>query len=148
MTAIEPVPSLASDRHDAQTPQGSGVGPFSQFSDRARMRALEVLPQPRGPENRYAWCTLPLRSACCSGPVTCSWPLTSANVPGRYLRYRARLTKGLHRSKDPSRTRPEPACPCCLPALGEFSEMGAARGVCDHCSGRPDSRPVALVDWG
>ena len=30
---------------------------------------------------------------------------------------------------DPPRTRPEPACPCCLPALGEFSESGAARGV-------------------
>ena len=33
-------------------PQGSGVGPFSQFRLRARMRALEVLPQPRGPLNR------------------------------------------------------------------------------------------------
>ena len=31
---------------------GVGVGPRSQFSERARMRADDVLPQPRGPENR------------------------------------------------------------------------------------------------
>ena len=34
------------------SPQGSGVGPLAQFSERAMMRALDVLPQPRGPENR------------------------------------------------------------------------------------------------
>ena len=34
------------------TPHGDGVGPFSQFNERARMRAEDVLPQPRGPENR------------------------------------------------------------------------------------------------
>ena len=38
----------------SQVPQGSGVGPslFRQLSERARMRALEVLPVPRGPLNR------------------------------------------------------------------------------------------------
>ena len=38
----------------AQMPQGSGVGPspLMQLSERARMRALEVLPVPRGPLNR------------------------------------------------------------------------------------------------
>ena len=35
-----------------QTPQGSGVGPFSQFSDFARIFAVLVLPVPRGPEKR------------------------------------------------------------------------------------------------
>ena len=29
-----------------------GVGPCSQFRERARIRALVVLPQPRGPEKR------------------------------------------------------------------------------------------------
>ena len=38
--------------HESHTLHGVGVGPFSQFNDRARMRADEVLPQPRGPENR------------------------------------------------------------------------------------------------
>ena len=32
--------------------QGSGVGPCSQLRQRARIRALVVLPQPRGPLNR------------------------------------------------------------------------------------------------
>ena len=47
-----PGPDGASAMHESQTPHGSGVGPCTQFSDRARMRALEVLPQPRGPLNR------------------------------------------------------------------------------------------------
>ena len=38
--------------HDGHSPHGSGVGPCTQLSDRARMRADEVLPPPRGPENR------------------------------------------------------------------------------------------------
>ena len=38
----------------SQTPHGVGVGPVTQLSDAARMRALEVLPQPRGPLNRNA----------------------------------------------------------------------------------------------
>ena len=38
----------------SQLPQGSGVGPSlaMQLSERARMRALEVLPVPRGPLDR------------------------------------------------------------------------------------------------
>ena len=37
----------------SQLVQGSGVGPslFMQLRDRARMRALEVLPVPLGPQN-------------------------------------------------------------------------------------------------
>ena len=72
MTSSEPLPLGASATQESQTPHGSGVGPRSQFSDRARMRALEVLPQPRGPLNRYAWWIRSLVSACRSGPVTCS----------------------------------------------------------------------------
>jgi len=32
--------------------QGVAVGPFSQLSDLARIRATEVFPTPRGPENK------------------------------------------------------------------------------------------------
>ena len=59
---------------------------MTQFSERARMRAEDVFPQPRGPENRYAWLIRPLSSAALSGLVTWSWPTTSAKVAGRYLR--------------------------------------------------------------
>ena len=40
--------------HDSQTPQGSRVGPFTQFSERARILASEVLPVPLEPTKRYA----------------------------------------------------------------------------------------------
>ena len=44
----------AMEVQSSHTPQGSGVGPSlaMQLSERARMRALEVLPVPRGPLNR------------------------------------------------------------------------------------------------
>ena len=44
--------SRESSTHDGHTPQGVSVGPSTQLRQRARMRALVVLPQPRGPENR------------------------------------------------------------------------------------------------
>src|ERR1700740_1305055 len=92
ITSMLPGPEGASATQESQTPHGSGVGPLvRQFSERARILALEVLPHPRGPLNRYAWLIRPVRSACWSGPVTWSCPFTSANVAGRYLRYRARL---------------------------------------------------------
>jgi len=62
-----------------------GVDDARDLRERARIRALEVLPQPRGPENRYAWLIRPLASACISGSVTCSWPTTSEKVAGRYF---------------------------------------------------------------
>src|SRR5918998_1675256 len=92
MTSIEPGPSGASEMHEPQTPQGVDVGPCSQFSERARIRADDVLPQPRGPLNRYAWLIRPPSTAFTSGPVTCSCPTTSAKVAGRYFRYRASAT--------------------------------------------------------
>ena len=39
-------------RHDSHSPQGCSVGPFTQFSDLARIFASEVLPVPREPTNR------------------------------------------------------------------------------------------------
>src|SRR5918996_275658 len=92
VTSMLPGPPGASDTQDAQTPHGSGVGPCTQLSERARMRAEDVLPQPRGPENRYAWLMRPEASAVLNGSVTCSCPTTSANFAGRYLRYRASAT--------------------------------------------------------
>src|SRR3954471_14971207 len=91
MTSMEPAPFGASSLQESQTPQGSAVGPWAQFSERARIRALDVLPQPRGPLKRYAWLIRLALSAALSGWVTCSCPITSAKVAERYLRYNARL---------------------------------------------------------
>ena len=52
MTSIEPGPFGARSTQLLQTPHGVEVGPCSQLSERARIRALDVLPQPRGPERR------------------------------------------------------------------------------------------------
>jgi hypothetical protein len=45
------VPLLISVQFE-QMPQGVADGPFSQFKERAKIRAALVFPQPRGPENR------------------------------------------------------------------------------------------------
>jgi hypothetical protein len=42
----------AIDRHESQVPHGVTVGPFTQFSDAARIFAIDVLPVPRLPTNR------------------------------------------------------------------------------------------------
>ena len=64
--------------HASHAPQGSAVGPFSQFSARARMRAVVVLPTPRGPEktNDCAMRFAPI--ALRSVSVTPRWPITSS----------------------------------------------------------------------
>jgi hypothetical protein len=49
-TSIEELLTIA--RQLSHVPSGSGVGPFSQFSPIASTFAVEVLPVPRGPENR------------------------------------------------------------------------------------------------
>ena len=64
-----------------QAPQvlsGVGVGPCSQFSALARIRAIEVLPVPRGPAKRYAWRTCPPAIAFFSVLTTASCPTTSS----------------------------------------------------------------------
>src|SRR5438128_12597544 len=69
--------------HDAHWLHGVIVGPFSQFNPFARIRAVVVLPTPRGPENRYAW---PIRSiwiAFCSVWTIGFCPTTSAKTCGR-----------------------------------------------------------------
>ena len=70
----------------SHTPHGSAVGPFTQFSARARMRAVVVLPTPRGPANTNACASRPLASALRSVRVTACCPTTSSNRCGRHLR--------------------------------------------------------------
>ena len=50
ITSIELPAAIAT--HDSQTPHGVRVGPLTQFSERARIFAIEVLPVPREPTNR------------------------------------------------------------------------------------------------
>src|SRR5688572_31349359 len=112
MTSSDPGPSGASATQEPHTPHGLAVGPCSQLSERARIRADDVLPQPRGPLNRYAWLIRPPSTAFTSGPVTCSCPTTSAKVAGRYLRYSARATSRGYVEGGTSRHRPRRASPC------------------------------------
>ena len=42
----------AIERQESQTPQGVSVGPWTQFSDAARIFAIDVLPVPREPTKR------------------------------------------------------------------------------------------------
>jgi hypothetical protein len=44
--------ALAIATHDSQRPQGSTVGPLSQFRHAASILAIDVLPVPREPTNR------------------------------------------------------------------------------------------------
>src|SRR5690349_12076945 len=79
--------ACAIDLHESHSPHGSSVGPRSQFRHAARIFAIEVLPVPREPTNRYAWCTLPRATALRKVRTTGSCPTTSANVRGRWRRY-------------------------------------------------------------
>ena len=72
--------------HASHSPHGSGVGPFTQFSARARMRAVVVLPTPRGPAKTNACASRWLASALRSVRVTACCPTTSSNFWGRHLR--------------------------------------------------------------
>src|SRR5579859_7967030 len=158
-----PGPDGASATHESQIPHGSGVGPLvMQFSERARIRALDVLPHPRGPLNRYAWLIRPVLSACRSGPVTWSCPFTSANVAGRYFRYRARVapdTWGAPSCSDAAaaisssspvtgngrtpRTPVRARVPLLPSGPGGVGRINAVRGVTGQCS-QPRDRMVTL----
>ena len=61
----------------------SAFGPPSAFSALARMRAIDVLPVPRGPAKRYACRTWPCSIAFRSVRTTASWPTTCAKSSGR-----------------------------------------------------------------
>ena len=72
---------------DVQVSQGSPTGVRArQFSAFARMRASDVLPVPRGPVNRTACDTRPVRTALRSVDTTASCPTISENVWARQRR--------------------------------------------------------------
>src|SRR3954454_22630948 len=85
MTCSDVAAAIAT--HDSHVPHGSIVGACSQFRPPAGILAIDVLPVPREPTNRYAWCTLPCSTALRRVRTTCSWPTTSAKVRGRWRRY-------------------------------------------------------------
>ena len=58
----------------------------SQLIDLAKMRALVVLPTPRGPQNKYACANFPVSMAFLSVTMRAFCPTTVSNVEGRYLR--------------------------------------------------------------
>ena len=76
----------AISRQASHSPHGCAVGPSTQFSARARMRAVVVFPTPRGPAKTNAWASRSRARAFRSVCVTPRWPTTSSNVCGRYLR--------------------------------------------------------------
>ncbi len=74
-----------------QTPHGSAVGPPVpsgpvQFSARAMMRAVVVLPTPRTPVSMKACATRPVAKALRRVRTIASCPIRSANWIGRYFR--------------------------------------------------------------
>ena len=74
-----------------QTPHGSAVGPPvpsgpMQFSARAMMRAVVVLPTPRTPVSMKACATRPVAKALRRVRTIASWPIRSSKLVGRYLR--------------------------------------------------------------
>src|SRR4051794_25042605 len=81
---------LAIAWHDSHLPHGSGVGPGVdwQFSALAMIRALDVLPVPRVPQNRYAWAIRPDEIAFFSVCATWSCPTNWSKLFDRYLRAR------------------------------------------------------------
>ena len=64
----------------------SARAPPSALSAQASNFAIEVLPVPREPTNRYAWWTLSSSIAFRSVLTMCSWPTTASKVRGRWRR--------------------------------------------------------------
>ena len=70
-------------RHESHSQHGSPSFGLAQLSTLAKMRAAEVLPVPRGPENKYAWPPRSLATALRNARTTCSCPFSSAKRRGR-----------------------------------------------------------------
>ena len=69
--------------------QGSPSTGCSQLTALAKILAQVVLPVPRVPVKRYAWEVRPSATCLRSVWVMWDWPMTSENILGRHLRYRA-----------------------------------------------------------
>ena len=66
---------------------GNGRATALRFAQEgARILAVDVLPVPRGPQKRKACESRPSRIAPTSARTTCSCPMTSSGVWGRYFR--------------------------------------------------------------
>ena len=78
-------PSLTA-LHVGHTSHGVEVTPISQFKHFAKIRAMVVLPTPRVPVNKYAWCKRPRSKALVSARDTWFCPTNSLKLRGRYLR--------------------------------------------------------------
>ena len=106
------------------------------------MRAIVVLPTPRVPVKRNAWCTRPVSSAFTSARRTCSWPTSSAKFSRPPFARQRRIVSvnvlGLEmeaaRTSSSSGTRHR-RCRCCLPALTGFTT--GRRGEADAGHHRP-----------
>ncbi len=145
MTSRLPGPPRARSRQESHSPHGVAVGPCAQFRQRARMRALVVLPQPRGPREQVGVVDAVVVAAPADsgtghvlladdlgeglGPVAAVQRGGHAPHPNPGSRQTHRpLAKvrpwGAHRPAVRQRGLPahpaEPAYPCCLPALGGF----------------------------
>src|SRR3990172_3116858 len=83
------------------------------------MRAVVVLPTPRGPENRYACASRLATSALERVRVTCSCPITSAKIWGRHLRERIWYVMRHEKKEDQGGLRHPGGSPnrCFLPDL-------------------------------
>src|SRR4029079_17166515 len=81
-------------RHTSHWLQGSPFETFGQFSDLARILAVDVLPTPRAPVNRYAWATRFEAMALRSAWAIISCPTTSPNDCGRKRRARTVYSMG------------------------------------------------------
>lgn len=78
---------LLKDWHDSHALQGSNVSVrCRQLSALAKMRAQVVFPTPRGPQNKKACATWPVRIAFFNVEVMASCPTTELKVVGLYLR--------------------------------------------------------------
>ncbi|CRZ95125.1 Uncharacterised protein [Vibrio cholerae] len=64
--------------------------PVSQLSPFANKRPMVVLPTPRVPLNKYAWCKRFCAKAFSKAVKTWDCPTTSLNRVGRHLRAKAR----------------------------------------------------------
>ena len=76
----------AMEVQDPQAPHGSPASSCSQLRALARMRAVDVLPVPRGPLKRYACPTRSVPTALRNAATTWPWPMISPNSAGRYRR--------------------------------------------------------------
>ena len=76
----------ANERHDSHVPHGSMSSEgLEQLIIFAKIRAVVVLPTPRGPQKRYAWASCPLRIEFLRVWAILSCPIRVPNESGLYF---------------------------------------------------------------